>query len=125
MKLVIREAESDALESHLSAGAPRYASALVETEVRRAAWHRQERLATVNRIEAILLTLAVIPVDSHVLARAAAAPPRTLRTLDAIHIATALELGEELDALITYDHRLADAARAAGLRVLSPGASDA
>lgn len=46
-----------------------------------------------------------------------------LRSLDAIHLASALSMGSELDALITYDVRLADAARAAGLTVVTPGAT--
>jgi predicted nucleic acid-binding protein len=46
--------------------------------------------------------------------------PPELRSLDALHLATALELGDEIDALVTYDRRLADAARAHGLRVESP-----
>lgn len=50
-------------------------------------------------------------------------PPR-LRTLDAIHLATALDLADSLGTLVTYDKLLAEAARAAGLTVLSPGATD-
>jgi uncharacterized protein len=47
-------------------------------------------------------------------------PDRSLRSLDAIHLATARLLGPDLDALVTYDHRLASAATDAGLAVLSP-----
>lgn len=46
--------------------------------------------------------------------------PPTLRTLDAIHLATAMELGRELDAFVTYDTRLAVAARWVGLVVAAP-----
>jgi len=46
--------------------------------------------------------------------------PAGLRSLDAIHLASALTLGDELDAFVTYDARQADAARAAGLTVESP-----
>lgn len=52
--------------------------------------------------------------------RAVAAVPSGLRSMDAIHLATAMEIGGDLD-FITYDDRLADAARAEGLRVLQPG----
>jgi predicted nucleic acid-binding protein len=43
-----------------------------------------------------------------------------LRSLDAIHVATALAIGDELEALVTYDHRMKQAALAAGLAVVSP-----
>jgi predicted nucleic acid-binding protein len=43
-----------------------------------------------------------------------------LRSLDAIHLATALALGDDLDAIMTYDQRMADAARGFGLRVEAP-----
>lgn len=46
-------------------------------------------------------------------------PP--LRTLDAVHLATAVLLSDELTAFIAYDHRLANAAEAAGLTVATPG----
>lgn len=51
----------------------------------------------------------------------AARLPGTLRSLDAIHVATAARLGSHLSALATYDHRMADAARDAGLPVVMPG----
>lgn len=51
---------------------------------------------------------------------AATVGPSSLRTLDAIHLATALGLGAELDAFVTYDNRLAEAARSLGLPVVSP-----
>lgn len=54
-----------------------------------------------------------------VLARAVA--PASVSTLDAIHLATALQTRGELDAFVTYDKRLADAAAAAGLHVEAPG----
>ena len=46
--------------------------------------------------------------------------PPTLRTLDAVHLAAALVLGDELDAIVTYDDRLAQAALANGIAVISP-----
>ena len=60
-------------------------------------------------------------VDRTIAALAAALePPHKLRTLDAIHLATALALRSELDAFVTYDDRLAEAARALGLPVVRP-----
>lgn len=51
----------------------------------------------------------------------AARLPGKLRSLDAIHVASAAQFGQELTALVTYDHRMADAARDAGLPVAMPG----
>jgi predicted nucleic acid-binding protein len=50
--------------------------------------------------------------------------PATLRSLDAIHVASALAIGEALDSLITYDKRMLDAAREAGLAAYAPGMED-
>ena len=61
-----------------------------------------------------------IDVDDVILGRARTLADESLRTLDAIHLASALLLGP--DELITYDRRLAEAARRSGLRVISPGA---
>jgi predicted nucleic acid-binding protein len=63
----------------------------------------------------------IVEITPPVLADATRVPPPRLRTLDAIHLATALDLGDSLDAMLTYDKLLAEAARAAGLVVTSPG----
>lgn len=68
-----------------------------------------------------MTTLAGIGFDAQIRAAAAALEPGTLRTLDAIHLATALALGEELDAVVTYDRRMTEAAKATGLAVAAPG----
>jgi predicted nucleic acid-binding protein len=52
---------------------------------------------------------------------AATLPGKGLRSLDAIHVASAQQLGGLLDVLVTYDHRMIDAARMTGLPVVSPG----
>jgi predicted nucleic acid-binding protein len=64
----------------------------------------------------------LIPLDEEILAAAETIAPPTVATLDAIHLATAVNLSDagKLDALMTYDKRLADGARAHGLTVLSP-----
>jgi predicted nucleic acid-binding protein len=56
---------------------------------------------------------------------AASGVPGNIRSLDAIHVASAERLGAKLTALVTYDNRMADAARAAGLPVAMPGAEQA
>jgi predicted nucleic acid-binding protein len=63
-----------------------------------------------------------VEISSEVRALAQTVTPSAVRTLDAIHLATALRLGEQLTSLVTYDRRLADAATAAGLTVDGPAA---
>jgi len=46
--------------------------------------------------------------------------PETLRSLDALHLATAIEIGDDLEGMVVYDDRLIEAARAASITVLSP-----
>jgi predicted nucleic acid-binding protein len=58
--------------------------------------------------------------NAEVLRDAAEVEPLSLRSLDAVHLATALSLQPELAGMIVYDHRLAAAARAAGLTVWAP-----
>ena len=64
--------------------------------------------------------IAVIEPTGAIRARAAVLEPVTLRPLDALHLATALEVREELTAFVTYDERLAVGAEAVGLTVLAP-----
>jgi len=68
----------------------------------------------------MIARVAIVDVDTAILNEAADLDPRTLRSLDAIHLATALEASEELDGLVTYDSRLAAAAETFGLAVLAP-----
>lgn len=70
--------------------------------------------------EAGLRDIALVPIDETVLVTARHLGPGALRSLDAIHLATALSMGSDLGALFSYDERLTAAALAAGLRVLSP-----
>jgi predicted nucleic acid-binding protein len=69
----------------------------------------------------ILGSIGVVELDEDIARVAAAMGPATLRTLDALHLATAAALASDLDAFVTYDDRLAEAARAIGLPVLRPG----
>lgn len=86
-------------------------------ETRRAVARHSDRLPLLDEIFG---SLVVIDVDRTIAAMAAAMKPVTLRTLDAIHLATANVLAGQLDAFITYDDRLAEAARMAGLPVVRP-----
>jgi hypothetical protein len=65
----------------------------------------------------------IVEITPPMLGEAASVPPPRLRTLDAIHLATALDLCEYLDVMLTYDKLLVKAARAVGLAVASPGAT--
>jgi uncharacterized protein len=73
-----------------------------------------------DRVEAVLRPVTALGIDDEIVQAAASVEPTGLRSLDAIHLASALVLGEVLDALVTYDARLGEAAEAAGVRVLSP-----
>lgn len=70
--------------------------------------------------QARLTDLALVPIDSQVLTIARRLEPAELQSLDAIHLATALSIGSDLDAVFSYDDRLTAAAVGAGLRVLAP-----
>jgi predicted nucleic acid-binding protein len=78
-------------------------------------------------VPTILAKLNRVPIDDTVLATAAAYPDPMLRTLDAIHLASAQTLvleGIPLTALVTYDKRLLAAAADAGLPTATPGRSE-
>ena len=94
------------------------ASAIVEVEVIRAVRRRVPRL--IVQAHAVVAQISVIELTETIRARAAQLEPVTLRSLDALHLATALEIGDELGAVVTYDARMAGAAESLGLAVLAP-----
>jgi len=96
-------------------------SLLSLAEVTRAASRRSPDDAL--RASALLAQIVLLALDRAVMVAAGGLPPPVLRTLDAIHLASALQLGPELRWFITYDARLAAAARAHGLPVISPGST--
>jgi predicted nucleic acid-binding protein len=118
VKLVAREPETPALVDVVRADPAAVSSALAWTEVIRAVRRARGRL---DRARAVLEGIALAPIDDAILRGAAELSPAGLRTLDAIHIATALSLSEDVATLITYDARLAEAATAAGITVTAPG----
>jgi predicted nucleic acid-binding protein len=69
---------------------------------------------------AVLDSLILVTLSTAVCERAAMLEPDVLRSLDSLHLAAALEMGDELDGIVTYDRRLADGAEALGLNVLAP-----
>jgi uncharacterized protein len=116
MKLLIEEAESAALLIELQTSSRTLAASwLLHTELHCAAGRNPGLIPTAS-ITVLLDVVTLVDVTrGDVLAAGTHAP---LRSNDAIHLATALRLGA--DELITYDHELADAATAAGIRVVAP-----
>ena len=118
VKLVSREPETADLVRVVRADPTLISSALAWAEVLRAV--RRVRGNTA-RAEGILGAVALVPIDDGIIRSAATLAPVTLRTLDAIHVATALSLGADVSQLATYDDRLAQTAVTAGLDVIAPG----
>jgi predicted nucleic acid-binding protein len=120
VKLVVAEPESGALIELLRTWPARVSSALALTEVPRALRRAGFGAAERRRARQVLARVNLVDVDRPILATAAALDPPALRTLDAIHVATALAVREDLVGMVTYDLRLAAAAGAAHLDVLAP-----
>jgi hypothetical protein len=96
----------------------RLTSRIATVEVPRVA--ARNRPGATGHLSAAFKLVALIEVTPELAAAAAQVSPPSLRTLDAIHVASAKSVGEDLAAFVTYDTRLADAARMAGLRVEAP-----
>lgn len=121
-KLIVAEAETEALRVHLQGGpGPPFTSDLTRAELIRTVRRADPRLATAAR--SVLEAFIIVTMPTSTFERAALLDPPTLRSLDALHLAAALSVGDELDAVITYDARLAQAAEAAGIRTVAPGAT--
>ena len=118
VKLVVREPETRALLAFLEPRHVRVTSALARVEVVRAV-RRHGRSAS-TRATAVLDSLSQLALDDALLDSAAAIEANQLRSLDAIHLASAQQLEGELDVLVTYDERMLAAARALGLPVSHP-----
>jgi uncharacterized protein len=126
VKLVLDEVESGALRRYVE-DADLVSSELVLTEIPRAirrAAAADEDLPVallLDRAAQVLEAVALRPLDRPLLAGAGALAEPALRALDAIHVASAVEL-DPIAAFVTYDERQAAAARLAGLRTTAPGA---
>ena len=122
MKLVVAESESEALRELLAGDPDQLASAIVEVEVVRAV--RRGAPELLHLAQQVVSQVTVVQVSETIRARASLLEPVTLRSLDALHLSTALELGDDLDAVVTYDSRMAEAAASVDLQVVAPGATD-
>ncbi|RZS37195.1 hypothetical protein EV193_106433 [Herbihabitans rhizosphaerae] len=123
VKLIRPEGESQVLVEWLNERGPVVTSELAEIEVARAL--RRGSPARLAAMPGVLTGINRIVMDSAVRATAAAYPDPLLRSLDAIHLATAelaVAAGKTVEAFVTYDKRLASAAEGAGLAVVAPGA---
>jgi predicted nucleic acid-binding protein len=118
-KLIAKEAESAALIAYLDQivdeAVRLAASCLLETELRRLALRLDKPQSKVTEV---LDRVALIEADRLLFLEAGLLPGKHLRSLDALHTATALRI--EADEFLTYDARQAEAARSVGLRVTSP-----
>ena len=115
VKLISDEQESDGLRSYLDEGPTVVSSDLLETELR--------RIGVRHRIDQVLITavldgVTLTPLTRDQFREAGLYPQAGLRSLDALHLAGAL--GVEASAILTYDVRLAEAARAHGLEAIAP-----
>lgn len=119
VKLVVAERETRALRRWLRDEERQPVSSdLTRTELMRAVRRgAPARLVAARRVLEGVTTIAPAPSTFDAAGRL---EPVTLRSLDAIHLATALELGDDLEAFVGYDDRLLQAAEANGIPVLSP-----
>jgi hypothetical protein len=126
VKLVREEAESRALRAYLE-DADLVSSELVLTEIPRAVRRAAAQDPALpldlllERTDELIDVLALRPLDRALLIGTGALAEPVLRALDAIHVATAADLGP-VEVFVTYDERQAAAARLAGLRTMAPGA---
>ncbi len=120
VKLFLPEGEIAELRRYLTQRTRWVSSTLLRTEALRAATRANLAPGRMDRVHTLLRGVVLIPLDASLSADAGMLQPPELRSLDAIHLATARSLGDHVDALVTYDERLANAAQWHGLRVASP-----
>jgi uncharacterized protein len=118
VKLVVAEPESSALRRYLRRRKPYVSSALARAEVARSLLPFGP--AALKRGDTVLARIDLIRVNDIVLRSAGSLLPEDIRTLDAIHLATAQQLGSDLARIVTYDVRMQAAAEAVGLDVNAP-----
>ena len=118
VKLVIREPESAALGRYLQNRSSLVSSALARAEVSRAVL--AFGLSAQRAAQEVLGRIDLLRVNNRILSIAGTLEPASLRTLDAIHLASALSLEETLADFVCYDHRLSQAAANQGWTVKNP-----
>lgn len=119
VKLVVAERGSAALRRWLETRDERvFSSDLLRTELLRST--RRAAPQHMVQARAILDSLVLLVLSTAVCERAAMLEPGLLCSFDALHLAAALEVGDELEGMVTYDRRMAEAARALGVSVVAP-----
>lgn len=119
VKLVFEEAESEPLVRFLERWPRRVSSMLARVEVLRVAASVGDP-AVEREANRVMRAITLVRIDDDIVRTAASLGPASLRTLDAIHLATAQLFGSQLAGFVVYDRRLASAARHHGLSVHSP-----
>ena len=120
LKLVLDEVHSEALRAAV-ASETAWSSSLLGVEAHRAA----QRLGVpAGVIDSFLSAITLITLTETTMMNSRTVGTDDLRTLDAMHLAASLELGADLEAMLTYDIHLARACRSAGVSVLAPGMPD-
>ena len=118
LKLFVRESESEAMRSWFGSHGSLWSSQLLQTEALRCA----ARLGVdADSVEGVLADVSLVLPSTATSAAAAQLQPISLRTLDALHLATALELGGDLNAIVAYDGRVLDGALSLGIPTVHPG----
>ncbi len=117
VKLVVPEPETPSLSAALNGVVRVVASEILEVEVLRAS---RRAGADTHDAQAQLAAVRLLPLTDEIRALAGELDPPSIRSLDAIHVASALSLRERLKGLFTYDERMSSAARDAGLNVYAP-----
>jgi uncharacterized protein len=120
VKLMMPEAETEALHAFLNnvSFGDRFTSAVTRTELLRAA--NRYGTGAIRVARELLDGVTTITITESLLDAAGTIGPSALRTLDAIHLVSALELGSDLTAVVAYDKRLLDAAAHIGLPAVTP-----
>jgi uncharacterized protein len=119
VKLVVAEAETNALLRWLrDRDRDPITSDLARTELTRVV--RRAAPVRLVRARALLDSITVVAVSTATFESAGRLEPTMLRSLDAVHLAVALDLGDDLEGVVTYDDRLAGAARGQGIPVDAP-----
>jgi predicted nucleic acid-binding protein len=118
-RVLLGEPDAASVLSALAGFEQHIASRLLRIELRRLAL----RHGVLDQADQLLGTVALVPLDEPSLSAAETVPPSSVGSLDSIHLATALRLASAgmLDALMTYDRRLAEGARHHGLAIVAPG----
>ena len=118
-KLVLRERHSAAMRRWAEAHEAELCSSdILRTELQRAV--RRHAPQSITKVRELLTAIVLTAVSADLCERAARVEPPPLRALDALHLAAAMDLGNDLEAIVTYDERLAEAAQANGIATVSP-----